>query len=297
MKRKEESQFIIPYQHLYGEHGCPPRIGKKADCLFVIQLLGFSAIGDVNATDNVPAEDKRKFSVMVDKIMDVKASGNDHYGRGAYAKAARVYHQAIDKLEMCQLADEEEEKLQRQHLITLYVNAMACYNKIDQPAKVCSVFKDLSRLTDPSSNAKALFQHGKALITLGEFVRAKDYLKKAARLRPNDSVIADQLKNLNEKHAAHKKNETDMCRRAFGNDAVIKESQQTFEVNEKFMKSISEVVGKFQDDATKSKEFLPKNMIDAEISYIRDFIKDRAMKLVNTEIQGVKDCYLTKDKK
>ena len=54
MKKGEESQFLISYNILYGENGCPPRIKPKADSLFVIRLKDFK---EVVGSDNVIPEE------------------------------------------------------------------------------------------------------------------------------------------------------------------------------------------------------------------------------------------------
>lgn len=53
MKLHEESQFIISWQWLYGEHGCLPRIKPKADALFIIRVMDFKEL----ATPLPPSDD------------------------------------------------------------------------------------------------------------------------------------------------------------------------------------------------------------------------------------------------
>lgn len=293
MKRKEESQFIIPYQLLYGELGCGERIPKQADSLFVIHLLDFVAIGDDKATENVPTEDRSKYSVMIDKILEVDISGKDHFRNKAYSKAAKSFHSAINSLEMCRLANENEEKERNEHLIRLYVNSMTCYNRMDLPTKVCSTYADLSRLTDTAKHPKALFHYGKALIALGEFKRAKDALMKASRLKPHDSEIVEQLTQLNIKYGNHKKTETNLWQKAFGNEQCVSDAEP-IDVTDKFKERVNESIMKFKNDTKESKMSLPDMLTNDEKAYIRDCIKDLPMKMVTNEIQGVKSCHLAK---
>lgn len=295
MKRREESQFIIPYDLLFGKLGCEPRIKKEADALFVIQLIKFSEIGDEEAAENVQPEDRTKYGVMIEKIKEVKASGLDYFRNGAYVKAAACFHRAINKLEMCQLKDEEEEKDCEQHLIKLYVNAMTCYNKLNKPKQACSAFKDLTRLDGSSKNAKALYQHGKALMALGEFARAKGALTKANRLLPNDSEIAKLLKELDTKHSEHKTTESKMWRRAFGNDEPTA-TQNVLEVSDSFKTVVNEMVTKLKNDPNSYRENVPKYLSKDEEAYIRDLAKQFQMRLVISDMQGHQSCYLTKDR-
>lgn len=296
MKKGEESQFIIPYEHLFGEQGCEPRIKKKADALFVIQLIDFSGIGDEAATDNVNTEDRSKYSVMIEKILEVKTSGIDNFRQGNYVKAAASFHRAINKLELCRMKSEEEEKQCNEHLITLYVNVMVCYNKLNRPKQVCSAFRDLTRLTDTSKHAKALFSHGQALITLGEFVRAKDALKRAYRLKPNDMKIAELLKTVDKKHSNHKAMESNLWRKAFGNDEPATSQECSVEVSESFKLTIKDIVTAFNNDPAGAKKNIPIRLTKDEESYIKDFVKGFNMKLVQNVFQGSESCYLIKQK-
>ncbi|KAJ6647797.1 Inactive peptidyl-prolyl cis-trans isomerase shutdown [Pseudolycoriella hygida] len=293
MGRKEESQFIIPYQLLYGELGCAPRIKPKADVLFVIQLINFSEVGDEEATEVVSVEDKRKYSYMIDKILEVKTGAIDHFRRGAYFKAATAFKLAIDKLELCKLAGEDEETEQRNHLIKLYSNLMTCYNKMDRPKKACTAFKNLSRLTETDKKPKALFQYGKAMMALGEYDAAIVALKKAQRLKPDDSEIASQLCILNEKHSKHKEMESKLWRKAMGNSEPVF-SEKSLEVDEKFKKVVEGLVTSFKNNPKQSKENVPDGLSKDEIEFIENFVKDFNMKFVISEVQGKKSCYLTK---
>lgn len=297
MKRKEESQFIIPSDLLFGKFGCMPRIKKEADALFVIQLINFHEIGNEDATEGVQNEDKRKYGVMVGKIMEVKTSGLDHFRQGAYVKAAGCFHRAINKLEMCQLKNEEEEKERNGHLIKLYVDAMVCYNKLDKPKQVCSAFRDLTRLTDTTKDAKALFQHGKALMTLGEYKRAEDALKKAKRLKPDDSFIVKQLRELDRRYSNHKTTETNLWRKAFGNvEPAPSQEVNEVEVSETFKTNINDIVTTFMNNPKEAKKNIPLRLTRDEMSYISDLVKELNLKLVTNDMQGKQTCYLLKEK-
>lgn len=249
----------------------------------MFQLLKFSQIGDEEATEQVSEEDKRKYHVMIDKIMQVKQSGIDNFKQGAWVKAAGAFHKAILRLEMCQMRNEDEEKDQQELLIKLYTNLMTCHNKMDKPKQVCSAFKELSRLTDTSKNAKALYAHGKALMSLGEYERAKEALTKSSRLKPNDDV-SEQLRKLDQKHSAHKTQELNLWRKAMGN-AEPYVPQHPSEVTDKFKETIKEIVENFENNTQETRVDLPQFLTQSEIAAIKDFIKDRPVKFV-TPIHG-----------
>lgn len=297
MKRGEESHFIIPYKFLFGELGCSPRIKPKADCLYVIQLIKFSKIGDEAATESVVDEDRRKYHVMIDKIMEVKQSGVDHFRQGSYVKAAAAFHRAINRLEMCQLSNENEEKEQRGHLITLYTDVMICYNKLNKPKQACSAFKDLDRLGGTSKNVKALFQHGKALMALGEFDRSKEFLKKAYRLEPSNPETTNVLRTLDKKSQEHKTMESNLWRKAMGNAEPYIPPDKPSEVNEDFKETVRQSILDFKNDPNAPKKGIPNCLSQSEIASIQDLVKDMEMKLVISEVHGKKSCYLTKLRK
>ncbi|KAJ6623929.1 Inactive peptidyl-prolyl cis-trans isomerase shutdown [Pseudolycoriella hygida] len=293
MGRKEESQFIIPYKLLYGELGCAPRIKPKADALFVIQLIDFSEAGDEEATEVVSDADKRKYSYMIDKILEVKTNAIYHFRQGEYLKAASAFNRAINRLEMCNLINEAEEIEQRNHLIKLYSNLMTCYNKLDKPKQVCTAFKELGRLTETDRNPKALYQFGKAMMALGDYNAAIAALKKAKRLKPDDPDIATQLRVLDEKHSKHKEMESKLWRKAMGNCEPTF-AEKSFEVDEKFKKEVDDLVTSFQNKPKESKVNVPDGLSKDEIDFIKDFVKDFKMKFVISEVHGKKSCYLTK---
>lgn len=90
MRKKEEAQFIIDYKLMYGEMGCPPRIKPKADVLLVARIISFDETGDENACDDVPEEDRRKFHVLKDKIVQMHKKALDHFKNNRYRYAIKV---------------------------------------------------------------------------------------------------------------------------------------------------------------------------------------------------------------
>lgn len=90
MRRKEEAHFIIGYDLMFGAMGCPPRIKPKADVLLVANLISFNETGDENACDNLSEEDRRKFHILKDKIIELQKNGRDHYKNHRYRYAIKV---------------------------------------------------------------------------------------------------------------------------------------------------------------------------------------------------------------
>lgn len=168
MHKSEQAQFVISYKLLFHDMGCPPRVKPKADGLFIIELVSFNAVGDVDADKQVPEEDRNKFSVVFDKIKEIHLKGLDFFQQGQYRNACRAFEKAVDVLNFCRLANEEEEREQRYFLLKLYTNLAVCYIKTNNPSKTCIMCKEIRRLTDNKPSCKALFQEGRALLMLGK---------------------------------------------------------------------------------------------------------------------------------
>lgn len=90
MRKKEEAHFIIDYNLMFGKMGCPPRIKPQADILLVANLVDFNETGDENACENLSEEDRRKFHVLKDKIIQLHKSGLDHFKNQRYRYAIKV---------------------------------------------------------------------------------------------------------------------------------------------------------------------------------------------------------------
>lgn len=170
----EQAEFIISYKLLFHEMGCPPRIKPKADGLFKIEVLGFTLIGDEQSLDNIAPEDRNKFSIVYPKAQDMRLHGKDCVKRGSYRSGLRAFENAIASLNYCRLADELDERKQKELLITLYTNVMFCNNKLARPSKVCIAMQALRHLTNNNPSCKALFHEGRALAALGNIKELAD---------------------------------------------------------------------------------------------------------------------------
>jgi len=125
MRPYEQAEFIISYKLLFGELGCPPRIKPMADALLKVEVIDYSLIGDAEAINGIPKEDRDKFCVVYPKAQDMHLHAKDCVKRGRYRDAASTFERAINSLNYCRLANDEEERRQTDLLITLTVSS--CY--------------------------------------------------------------------------------------------------------------------------------------------------------------------------
>lgn len=145
MRQGEEAQFLIHYKLMFRDLGCPPRIPMKAHILLVAKLINFVDTGDAEAVDNVPPEDRRKFSVLRDRVDLLHKKAFDDMHKKRYGSAIAVYRKAIQSLELCTLANEEEQNQQQKMLFDYYINITECYLHSSNWKKVCTMVNELRR--------------------------------------------------------------------------------------------------------------------------------------------------------
>jgi len=96
MRPYEQAEFIISYKLLFGELGCPPRIKPMADALLKVEVIDYSLIGDAEAINGIPKEDRDKFCVVYPKAQDMHLHAKDCVKRGRYRDAASTFERAIN---------------------------------------------------------------------------------------------------------------------------------------------------------------------------------------------------------
>lgn len=212
MKKGEESHFVISHNIMYGENGCPPRIKPKADVLFIIRCKDFTEL----MPETVDPTNETTFTLLYKKAIILDSDAKSAFRRGNHLNAISKYKRAAEELQYAQLKDGTEEKLQSEMLRKLFLNLAVCYNKVQQPKKACTMINNLKDLGSIHNNAKALYQEGKALRVIGDYDRARNSLRRAVQLQPDDESIAQEIRLLEEKTQRSKDEEKEMCQKAFG---------------------------------------------------------------------------------
>lgn len=282
MRVGEESQFVIPYQMLFGELGCPERIQPRADGLFSIQLLKITAVGDKTAVDEISAIDRTKFNVVFPKAKDVYTHAKDSFARHDFNAAVRLFHKAVNSLECCKLANEAEQREQQDFLLKIYINLAVCYNKLDLPKKTCLMCSEIDRIspTGIAKNCKAAFQHGRALVKLGEFPRARMRLTQAQRLQPSNPEICKELQLLSELWTKTKTVEVGMWQRVFGSPGAKEVTPGAVEAlsNQFAIITLDDLDG-FEKNAKLRQLALPAGLTHEELNSVTDMIRGRPIEL------------------
>lgn len=269
MRVKEEAQFIIGYEYLYGDMGCPPRVPPKTDCLFVIQIIDYIETGDEDACEKLDEHNRRNFSVVKEKVDEVRKRGIECFTMGKYAPACRSFHSAVQALEFCNLASEGEQREQRELLVKLYTNLAVCYNKRKMWRKTCSMCNELSRITNVKKDCKISFQNAKALLELCEYEEAKKHLRNSLALEPQNKEVNNLMADLEKREEAYNKDRRGFAMKAFG---VIKKVEEQAEIH-KFEKQMLEILDNFKNNSSQQTLNLPNNLTSDEISCVRTLVE------------------------
>ncbi|CAD7012068.1 inactive peptidyl-prolyl cis-trans isomerase shutdown [Ceratitis capitata] len=281
MYRGEQAQFVISYHLLFREFGCPPRIKPRADGLFIIELVSFNLVGDLDADQKLTEEERGKYATVIDKIREVHLKGLDFFGQSLYKNACRAFEKAVSMLNSCHLANEQEEKEQAAFLLKLYTNLAVCYNKTNTPAKACIMCKEIRQLTNNKPSCKALFQEGRALLLLGEYERARTLLIRAQNMEPQNDDISKEMKLLEERYARYKANERSIWTKAMG-IVKKKEGDKSANANEAqniFEQEMAELMENFKHNLDLNNFNLPPGLTKAEICTVDELAKKMELKL------------------
>ncbi|XP_053965589.1 inactive peptidyl-prolyl cis-trans isomerase shutdown [Anastrepha ludens] len=283
MHRGEQAQFVISYHLLFREIGCPPRVKPRADALFIIELVSFNPVGDLDADQNLSAEERGRYAAVIDKIRDVHLKGLDFFGQGLHKNACRAFEKAVNMLNSCHLANDQEQREQTAFLLKLYTNLAVCYNKVNLPAKACIMCKEIRQLTENKPSCKALFQEGRALLLLGEYERARHILIRAQRMEPQNEDISKEMKLLEERYARYKENERGIWTKAMGIIKLNEGGKEADGVNDEsrsiFEQEMAELMKSFKNNMDLNNFNLPTGLTKAEIKTVDELARSMELKL------------------
>ncbi|KAG8231936.1 hypothetical protein J437_LFUL011405, partial [Ladona fulva] len=158
MCRNEVSQFLVEPHLAWGKLGCPPRIPPDATTLFEIHMIDFIDSGGTAKFEALTFEEQQNadFADVLNAAKGLHLQGNDLFRKGSSNLSVKRYKKAISLLENCSSVRDAAEELEKNNLLVkLYVNLAVAYNRIKQPAPVCTYTK-LALALSPG-NQKALF--------------------------------------------------------------------------------------------------------------------------------------------
>lgn len=239
MRKGEEAQYVINYELMFGKMGSPPRIPPKTDILVVLQLLDIEEIGDEKAIENLDEANRTKFLFVEEKAHEVLKNANDLYKQGRYSHACRNYHSLVNSLQVCNLANEDEQSRQQAFLVKIYTQLMQCYIKMEDWKKTCSMYNELKTISpsDLGKNFQAQLNNGIALAKLGEFDKSLQHLRMAQKICPHNEVVNKELNTVNETKLKSQADDKSFWRKAFKIIENVEEKKPAVDKNRKQFKA------------------------------------------------------------
>ncbi|KAJ9579704.1 hypothetical protein L9F63_004630 [Diploptera punctata] len=296
MKKGEHSRFLIHPDMGFGKYGCPPRIPGNAELLFDIELINFQDAAAAEAFEALSLDEREKqdFAVILKAAQAEHLVGNDLFKSGKINAAITKYKKVEKFLEKCHLKDSNEEEQQQKQLLKVYVNLSVCYNKQKKPELACIASKEALRI-DPKS-AKALFNFGKALLTLSDYRQARHLFLQAQKIQPDNPEITEELKKLNKKQETYNKEIKSFSQRAFNSSNQPTKGTTTgkAEVTEKFQEEVVALITEFMNDSEKNQITLPPHLTAQEELCIRQKAGEKGLIVRSCEQRGEMQFYLSK---
>ncbi|XP_071944014.1 inactive peptidyl-prolyl cis-trans isomerase FKBP6-like [Antedon mediterranea] len=256
MRKGELSQFLVSFEYAFGEKGVPPRIPQEATILFEIELIHFSE----DCIDDRLDKDAT-FKEVLTVVNSLRQNGNDLFKAKIFPKAFSRYQKAHRLLEDVHLQNDDEEKEMKAMMLKVCLNMSLCSFKMGKAPRTVTFANKAIAIDD--KNAKAHFRKGQALITLGDFKRARVSLKSAQRLAPNDGDVIRELHKLEKASERFKGLEKDMCERMFRpkdlkeapKESATREEPKEFKISNDFEEQIMKGLTEFKAEESTQKVF------------------------------------------
>ncbi|KAF7383084.1 hypothetical protein HZH68_014933 [Vespula germanica] len=284
MEKHEIAIFIIHPDLAYGRFGCPPRILPNEEVMFVIHVVDFLDNGSADTYLNLNMEEKKLFSNIVKCINDLLNTAKYNFINMKTKKAIRVYEKAIRLLENAELKDDKEEEEVKKLLSRSYNNLAICFNKEEMPRRACMACNKV-----PIPTVKTYFNHGKALVKIGEYIKGLNELQIAYKMEPKDKDIYKEICLANEKYIKYNEIEKRLWSNCF--NFSKKEKKET-----EFQKAAREMCESFAKDNYLSRQPFPEGLTREEENYIREQAAALGLNVVSQTKYGKKMLYLTKTK-
>lgn len=121
---------------------------------------------------------------------------------------------AVQKLNLCQVADEKEEAEQQALLDKLYIQLSDCYIHVENWKKCCLMVNELHHRKF-NRNVKVMLNEAIALSHIEDsFDRSIRLLRTAQEIEPQNGMVNKTLAELLTKNQKYKQEQQDMWRRA-----------------------------------------------------------------------------------
>ncbi|CAK9795076.1 Inactive peptidyl-prolyl cis-trans isomerase shutdown [Anthophora quadrimaculata] len=282
MQKHEIAMFIIHPDLAYGKYGCAPRIPPNEEILFVIHLIDYVDSGSVTTFTKLSPEERKLFSNVIKRVQAKFNIAKDCFNKNKIKQAIREYSRALEWLEQAELQNQEEEDEANQLLSKGYNNLAVCYNIENMPRRACNA---CNRVSIPT--VKTYFNHGRALLRMGEYTKAMKQLQIALKLEPQNEQIVKEIRLTNEKQRKF----LDIEKQLWGNCLKIdgKEKKES-----SFEKAAREMCEAFSKDEHMLRQPLPESLTPDEDKYIREQAAIHGITVTTHERYGRQITYLNK---
>lgn len=198
MRKGEVSKYIFSPDYAFKAMGCPPRIPENASVMFEIELVSFvdQAASDEFSEFSSEEWNKASFENILKVAESFKETGNDLFKQSNFFQAIKKYDKGIQLLESSRLQDDSEEKIMKNALLVLYLNASLCSLKLGQGVRAKKYGRKALDL-DPT-NIKAIFRIAHGHQKEGDFTKAREWYLRAQRTEPNNPDIREALLKLDQ---------------------------------------------------------------------------------------------------
>lgn len=284
MEKHEISIFIIHPDLAYGRLGCPPRILPNTEVMFIVHLVDFLDIGSADTYINLSVDEKKLLSNITKCVNDLLNSAKHYFRKMAYKTSIREYQKAIRLLEDAELKDDNEEEEVKRLLSRSYNNLAICFNKIDMPRRACMACTKV-----PVPTVKTHFNHGKALIKIGEYTKGLKELEFAYKMEPKDKNIYQEICLANEKYNQYYQMEKNLW-----SNCLNISGKKEHEIE--FQKAAHEMCKVFAEDNYLSSQPFPEGLTQEEENCIREQAAALGLNVVDQIKYNKKILYLTKKK-
>ncbi|XP_014613253.1 PREDICTED: inactive peptidyl-prolyl cis-trans isomerase FKBP6 [Polistes canadensis] len=282
MEKHEISIFIIHPDLAYGRLGCPPRILPNTEVMFIVHLVDFLDIGSADTYITLSVDEKKLLPNIIKCVNDLLNSAKHYFKKMAYKTSIREYQKAIRLLEDAELKDDNEEEEVKRLLSRSYNNLAICFNKIDMPRRAC-----MACIKVPVPTVKTYFNHGKALIKIGEYTKGLKKLEFAYKMEPKDKNIYREICLANQKY-----NQYYQMEKTLWSNCLNISGKEKHEIE--FQKAAHEMCKVFAEDNYLSSQPFPEGLTQEEENYIREQAAALGLNVVNQIKYNKKILYLTK---
>ncbi|KAK1131776.1 hypothetical protein K0M31_015935 [Melipona bicolor] len=258
MQKHEIAIFIIHPDFAYGKYGCAPRIPPNEEILFVVHLVDYVDNGSVKRFESLSLEEKKQFANVIKSVQGKFNTAKHCFSKQKIKQAIREYGRALQWLEETELKDQQEEDELNKLLSRGYNNLAVCYNIENMPRRACCACNRV-----PIPTAKTHFNHGRALLKMGEYSKAMEKLQLALKMEPGNMETIKEIRLVNEKHRKYLEIEKQLWK----NCLKVREKKKE---QSSFEKAVYEMCKSFFEDNHLLRQPLPESLTPEEDKCIRE---------------------------